>query len=329
MCFARSGALLGTLGVTRLALLVVGVALCCAIAGVAGADVVPPDENRGQITVGALMDGDDVPEKPIHNAWFMPVGESSPAVHALSGTLAIPETRMLGFDGNDIVDGWFPQVEVSFVTHQDHLIPVEAGLIPGTGEFSPWNLIVSPGRVWSEVSDGGMSRASFPFVLAGGAWWNEAHNGLATFVFDDEMVSDVQFQIVQETAPDNEFVAFGQLSVTYTPHTFGTEQDIIAAFERDRGSRLPVRPFADLEDGLSLSALRTVAGRRSDEPVSASGMVIDNVTRISQVSSIFSAARRRFCYKNHEVVAYMERRIWHTRWVNRNRGAFGSFLTVD
>ena len=51
-------------------------------------------------------------------------------------------------------------------------------------------------------------------------------------------------------------------------------------------------------------------------------------TRISQVSSIFSAARRRFCYKNHEVVAYMERRIWHTRWVNRNRGAFGSFLTV-
>ena len=50
-----------------------------------------------------------------------------------------------------------------------------------------------------------------------------------------------------------------------------------------------------------------------------------DLTRISQVSSIFSAARRRFCDKNHEVVAYMERRIWHTRWVNRNRGAFGSF----
>ena len=56
---------------------------------------------------------------------------------------------------------------------------------------------------------------------------------------------------------------------------------------------------------------------------------LDTSSRISQVSSIFSAARRRFCYKNHEVVAYMERRIWHTRWVNRNRGAFGSFLTVD
>ena len=64
-------------------------------------------------------------------------------------------------------------------------------------------------------------------------------------------------------------------------------------------------------------------------------LIFLNLTRISQVSSIFSAARRRFCYRtrrdsgqNHEVVAYMERRIWHTRWVNRNRGAFGSFLTL-
>ena len=55
---------------------------------------------------------------------------------------------------------------------------------------------------------------------------------------------------------------------------------------------------------------------------------VDLLARISQVASIFSAARRRFCYKNHEVVAYMERWIWHTRWVNRNRGAFGSILTA-
>ena len=66
-----------------------------------------------------------------------------------------------------------------------------------------------------------------------------------------------------------------------------------------------------------------------DFKVGTGNKTYDNLTRISQVSSIFSAAGRRFCYKNHEVVAYMERRLWHTRWVNRNRGAFGSFLTVD
>ncbi len=66
-----------------------------------------------------------------------------------------------------------------------------------------------------------------------------------------------------------------------------------------------------------------------DQGVTDCNILSEALARISQVSSIFSAARRRFCYKNHEVVAYMERRIWHTRWVNRNRGAFGSFLTVD
>ena len=55
---------------------------------------------------------------------------------------------------------------------------------------------------------------------------------------------------------------------------------------------------------------------------------IPGYSRISQVASIFSAARRQFCYKNQEVAACMERRIWRTRWVNRNRGAFGLFLTV-
>ena len=45
---------------------------------------------------------------------------------------------------------------------------------------------------------------------------------------------------------------------------------------------------------------------------------------ISQVS--IQCGERRFCYKNHDLVAYMERRIWHTR---RNRGAFGSFLMIE
>ena len=52
----------------------------------------------------------------------------------------------------------------------------------------------------------------------------------------------------------------------------------------------------------------------------------DTSARISQVASIFSAARRRFCYKNHEVVACMERWIWHTRWVNRKGIIYESYI---
>ncbi len=90
----------------------------------------------------------------------------------------------------------------------------------------------------------------------------------------------------------------------------------------------PAASFADATSDASPTKASNSQSKLKLVPASKSVETIE-YTRISQVSSIFSAARRRFCYKNHEVVAYMERRIWHTRWVNRNRGAFGSFLTVD
>jgi CubicO group peptidase (beta-lactamase class C family) len=257
--------------------LAVGWALLVAAAGYAFADAVAPGDVRGQITAAELQSGTGMPALAIDNAWFMPVGEARPARHEFSGTLTIPETRMQGFDGDHELDGWFPEVELRFVNYDGHLIPVDADILAGTGDLSSWNLIVSPGLIWSEAADGGLSRASFPFVLAGGAWWNEAHNGLATFVFDDETVSDVQFQIVQETAPENSFAAFGRLAAVYTPQAIANARDVIADFKRDRASRLPVRPFAELEDGLSLVAFRTFAGTRTDEPVSASGVIVDDV----------------------------------------------------
>jgi len=262
------------------------------LAGLAGnalGEVTAPGGNRDQMTAAELLNGDVAPERPIDNAWFMPVGDTGAALHEFSGTLAFPETRMLGFDGVHELDGWFPEIDVSFVSHGDDLIPVDAGILPGTGDLSSWNLIVSPGRIWSEVSDSGLSRASFPFVLAGGAWWNEAHNGLATFVFDGDTVSDVRFQVIQETAPENGFVAVGRIEATYTPHVIVGARDVVVAFERDLSSRLPVRPFAELEDGISLVALRTFAGTRTDEPVSASGVIVDDVLYLRPCETRYGA----------------------------------------
>ena len=63
----------------------------------------------------------------------------------------------------------------------------------------PGTIILSPGKVWSEPGDRGMSRASFPFVLVDQSS-NEAHNGLASFLYDDTRVSALRLQVVQETA---------------------------------------------------------------------------------------------------------------------------------
>ena len=78
-------------------------------------------------------------------------------------------------------------------------------------------VIVQPGRVWSEAGDGGWSRASFPFALAH-MIDGETHLGLATFLYNGMEVSNVRFQIVQQTAPGfvvDYFTAWGQVSARY------------------------------------------------------------------------------------------------------------------
>src|SRR5690606_11135944 len=109
----------------------------------------------------------------------------------------------------------FPEVEIGFFTHRGDLVPTTRDVIRrGTSEegTSYWDMIVQPGRVWSEPDDGGWSRAAFPFALVH-SLEGMTHNGLATFLFNDQEVSRVSFQIVQQTSPyyvDSYFVAWGQ-----------------------------------------------------------------------------------------------------------------------
>ena len=72
----------------------------------------------------------------------------------------------------------------------------------GTGPDgrSYWDIIVQPGRVWSDPADGGWSRASFPFSLMHSIE-GETHNGVATFLYKGAEVSTLHFQIVQQTSP--------------------------------------------------------------------------------------------------------------------------------
>jgi hypothetical protein len=78
---------------------------------------------------------------------------------------------------------------VAFFTHGEHLVPVVRDVAPLS------TFILSPGRVWSEPGDAGMSRAAFPFVLTN-PYDNGTHNGLATFLYDETRVTALRLQIV-------------------------------------------------------------------------------------------------------------------------------------
>src|SRR5207244_3623244 len=135
----------------------------------------------------------------VHNDYFLPVGQAMPALHAFRGTVTLQAwsifTALHGCAG---LTQTLPGFTVAFFTHGAHLVPV------GRDILQPPGIILSPGQVWSEPDDQGMSRAAFPFVLTD-PYFNHTHNGLATFLYDDTHVSALRLQVVQETAPERQY----------------------------------------------------------------------------------------------------------------------------
>jgi hypothetical protein len=175
--------------------------------------------------------------------------DESPARHAFSGTLAITGFRMESRPAA-IHDGLllgkdpqrFPSVALEFVSDGDELLPAVRDIVVTQDASSYWDLIVDPGRVWSTPADAGLSRAAFPFVLMNRVE-GESHNGVARFLFDDTRVTQLELEVVQQTAPfylHGTFMARGTTEAKYTPHALPARAEILAARAVERAARLPV-----------------------------------------------------------------------------------------
>jgi hypothetical protein len=163
------------------------------------------------------------------NSAFMPAPDAAPAHLPFRGSLSLSEGEMtikpralrsrivLGRDA-----ALFPGVRIAFFTQADDLVPFTQDLIPAgsnPGGRSFWDLIVQPGRVWSEPRDGDWSRAAFPFALVNSSE-GETHNGIASFLYKSGAVSNLRFQIVQQTTPyavKERFVAAGLAPARFAP----------------------------------------------------------------------------------------------------------------
>ena len=148
--------------------------------------------DRTELSFTDLMSGGLVVNEPAENRFFLQQDGAADALHEFSGSILIPEHLMQTNPAKiapEIIDGkktqLFPGAELRFVSHGEHLVPLERDLIILPDSESFWQLQVSPGRVWSEQNDQGMSRASFPFVLTS-IIENETYNGVATFLYDDD-----------------------------------------------------------------------------------------------------------------------------------------------
>jgi hypothetical protein len=160
----------------------------------------------------------------------------------------------------------------AFFTHGEHLVPVVRDIVPLSA------FILSPDRVWSEPSDGGMSHAAFPFVLTN-PYNNGTHNGLGTFLYENTRVSALRLQIVQETraAAWATCDGWGQAPLTYTPGPIANAEVVRAQLAAELQHETPIQPWSALPAASGTLALEGFNGDTAPEDVSASGLIIDGV----------------------------------------------------
>ncbi len=203
----------------------------------------------------------------IDNRAFVPDPAASPARAPFDGELVLSEALMQtvpaelkthALRGRDA--RYFPAARLSFVTVDGDLVPATQDVIRtgfAAGGRSYWDIIIQPGRVWSEPADGGWSRAAFPFALVN-SLEGETHNGLAIFLYRGRKVSALRYQIVQQTLPGNVETIFAASGSVPTHAERGAPRDAAALARRYRAAwadAVPVHPWSELEQQVGKETL--------------------------------------------------------------------------
>jgi hypothetical protein len=218
------------------------------------------------------------------NTVFAP-GSDAVSEHApFLGTLRLTETEMTTqpavFSPRSVLGRdpkLFPGVAISFFTDKGDLVPFTQDVIrfgSSNRGRSYWDIIVQPGRVWSQLEDDGWSRAGFPFALVN-SLEGETHNGLATFLYKDGRVSNLRFQIVQQTAPyyiKDDFVAAGLVPATFAPVATDRLSSLKRGYEADRADAVPIASWDELAAKVGRAKLANFDGTMRARDIVLSGL---------------------------------------------------------
>ncbi|UVK38761.1 hypothetical protein LHFGNBLO_000042 [Mesorhizobium sp. AR10] len=224
----------------------------------------------------------------VDNKSFLAPPDAAKAHETFEGTLKVSEAPMLTepakFKKDNVLGKnpqIFPAVSLSFVADGDDLIPstqdvIRNGTLPGGHSF--WDIIVQPGKIWSEPSDDGWSRASFPFSLVNSIE-GETHNGVATFVYKAGKLSHIRYQILQQTSPfyiEDYFTAAGSLTAEYAPAKIPNAQAVIDTFKAAQADEETIASWSDLEAKVGKDKLEGFDSAIRPNEIVLDGLMIDD-----------------------------------------------------
>jgi hypothetical protein len=233
----------------------------------------------------------------IDNAEFVPGSHATAAREPFFGTLKLTESRMISTPAEiapNLVLGrnpqLFPGVDLAFFTAGGDLVPFTQEVIRYASidrGKSFWDIIVQPGRVWSQAVDGGWSRAAFPFALVNSIE-GETHNGLATFLYRGTKVSNLRFQIVQQTSPfyiKNIFVAAGLVPTTFAAASQNRVEEARRAYAADRRDAVLIDTWQALTTRVGRENLQGFDGAMSASDIVLSGLDYHGTFYLKQCQS--------------------------------------------
>jgi hypothetical protein len=259
---------------------------------VAAPEAIPASELQQSHWAGGL----------VANAAFTPPSGAALEHAPFYGTLSLAEVEMTakprGFESRSVLGrdpALFPGVAISFYTYHGDLVPFTQEVIRvgsvGSGR-SFWDMIVQPGRVWSEAGDGEWSRAAFPFALVNSIE-GETHNGVATFLYKAGKVSNLRFQIVQQTAPflvKNPFFAAGLVPATFVgaPTDRGAQarrDEMIRTYAASLADAVPMADWHALAAKVGAATLAGFDGKMAGSDIVLAGLDFDGTFYWEQCAS--------------------------------------------
>lgn len=241
---------------------------------------------RTQLTHATLMDGRGRADVDF-SAYAPPVNASAPG-ETFEGTLHV--SGKVGTRTIHLEPGFLSRMQVTaartfpddfdydFVQDGDVLLPVRRGYIVTNHPY--WDVVLEPGRVWSEPGDRGYSRAAIPFALVQ-KHMNCTHYGVMMFLFkSDGAISHVAMQISSETCKYLKLDMWGLLDASYAHHEVPEKATVVAAWRQYLSHRLPERPIAQLAaDHPGVDPAKLAIGESSARTLY--GLVVDGINYVS------------------------------------------------
>lgn len=239
--------------------------------------------NDSSFPATRLMDG-QLYDRPVDMSFFAPTKQALAPEYPFEGKVTFAGKARV--DGFDILKDSFhygagkaaslPDFSFAFVSSGGDIIPQRRGLI--LTDHAWWDIILEPGKVWNEPGEE-YSRASIPFSLQEKNA-NCTHNGVMTFLYNDqEILSKLAFQISSETCLYYKFDMWGYQSARYQPGPVEGKAEIIEAYQKEKSSRLPVKPLVDIArdyPGLNSDNFGSVSEIDPDH-MTAFGIIVDGI----------------------------------------------------